>query len=321
MVFSSTIFLFFFFPITLLGYYIIHPKFKNTFLLLMSLIFYAWGEPKFVFVMLFSIFINYLFGLLVDKFRKRKKIVYSIITIFVIFNVSIFFIYKYLDFAITNINLLFGSNLPLANIILPIGISFYTFQAMSYVLDVYREKGEVQKNPLNVALYTMLFPQLIAGPIVRYETVSYDIKHRVETFDDFSIGIKRFIIGLSKKVIISNSLALVADKAFSYTDYSQLSVGLAWLGALAYSLQIFYDFSGYSDMAIGLGKMFGFHFDENFDYPYISQSVSEFWRRWHISLGTWFRDYVYFPLGGSRVKKKSRLIFNLFVVWFLTEVR
>ncbi len=320
MVFSSTIFLFFFLPFTLVGYYLINPIFRNSFLLMMSVFFYAWGEPKFIFIMLGSIFINYIFGLLVDKYRNNKKIAKLFVTLMVIFNVMLFFIYKYLNFTIENLNLFFGNKIPQTNILLPIGISFFTFQAMSYVFDVYRNNGKVQKNPLNVALYIMLFPQLIAGPIVRYETVSNAINYRTETIDDFSEGVKRFIVGLSKKIIISNSVALIADKAFGYTDFSQLSVGLSWLGALAYSLQIYYDFSGYSDMAIGLGKMFGFHFDENFNYPYISKSVSEFWRRWHISLSTWFRDYVYFPMGGSRVEKKSRLVFNLFVVWLLTGI-
>lgn len=320
MVFSSTIFLFFFLPITLAGYYLINPKFKNTFLLLVSVFFYGWGEPKFIYVMMFSILVNYLFGLLVDKYRQSTRVAKILISLMVIFNVSIFFIYKYLNFAISNINIIIGNKIPQTNILLPIGISFFTFQAMSYVLDVYKNRGKVQKNPLNVALYIMLFPQLIAGPIVRYETVSNAINNRVETLNDFSEGVKRFIVGLSKKIILSNSVAIIADKAFGFTDFNQLDVSLAWLGAVAYSLQIYFDFSGYSDMAIGLGKMFGFHFDENFNYPYISRSVSEFWRRWHISLSSWFRDYVYFPLGGSKVDNKSRLIFNLFVVWSLTGI-
>lgn len=320
MVFSSTIFLFFFLPATLVGYFLINPKFKNTFLLIMSIFFYAWGEPKFIFVMMGSIFINYIFGLLVDKYRNNKKIAKLFIGLMVIFNVTVFFIYKYLNFTIENLNIVFNDKIQQTNFALPIGISFFTFQAMSYVMDVYKNKGKSQKNPLNVALYVMLFPQLIAGPIVRYETVSNEINNRSETINDFSEGVKRFIIGLSKKVILSNSVAIIADKAFGYTNLSQISVGLAWLGALAYSLQIFFDFSGYSDMAIGLGRMFGFHFDENFNYPYISKSVSEFWRRWHISLSTWFRDYVYFPLGGSRVDSKKRLVFNLFVVWLLTGI-
>ncbi|WP_368246072.1 MBOAT family protein, partial [Clostridium paraputrificum] len=205
-------------------------------------------------------------------------------------------------------------------ITLPIGISFFTFQAISYVIDVYRKNGEVQKNPLNVALYIAFFPQLIAGPIVRYETIAKQIKSRQETFDGFASGVCRFMVGLGKKVLLSNTLAIVADNAFNMNSINELSVSMAWLGAIAYTFQIYYDFSGYSDMAIGLGKMFGFSFLENFNYPYISKSISEFWRRWHISLGSWFRDYVYFPLGGSRVDTKKRLLFNLFVVWFLTGI-
>lgn len=320
MLFSSPIFLFAFLPLTLAGYYLLDRKFRNVFLLIMSLIFYAWGEPKFIFVMLLSTLVNWLFGLAADKFRENKKAAYAVIALMVLWNISVFFVYKYLDFAIGNVNALFKTDIPLRHIALPIGISFFTFQAMSYVIDVYRGNGKVQKNPLNVALYITFFPQLIAGPIVRYETVANEINCRRESFDSFSKGVKRFIIGLGKKIILSNSIAVVADAAFNMESYSNLSVSMAWLGALAYALQIYFDFGGYSDMAIGLGLMFGFHFNENFDYPYITQSVSEFWRRWHISLGTWFRDYVYFPLGGSRVKSKARLILNLFAVWFLTGV-
>lgn len=320
MVFSSFVFLLVFLPLCLLGYYLINPKLRNIFLLIASILFYAWGEPKFIFVMLGSILVNWLFGLCADRFRNSKAAGRAVIALTVIFNVSIFFVYKYLNFTIRNINALFGSSLPLTDFVLPIGISFYTFQAMSYVIDVYRGKGRVQKNPLNVALYTMFFPQLIAGPIVRYETVADEIVNRKETLSDFSEGIKRFIIGLAKKVIISNTVAADADAAFNTADYSKLTVLMAWLGAVCYTLQIFFDFSGYSDMAIGLGRMFGFHFNENFNYPYCSATVSEFWRRWHISLGSWFRDYVYFPLGGSRVKTKGRLILNLFAVWMLTGV-
>jgi len=335
MVFSSTIFLFAFLPLTLAGYYLVDRRFKNIFLLLFSLFFYAWGEPKFVFVMICSILGNHVFALLMDRnltraeqlvqhstagaYRKRAK---GWLCLMVVFNLSLFFVHKYLNFTIVNVNRvvrLFGMEpFTQTNIALPIGISFFTFQAMSYVFDVYRRKGQVQKNPLNTMLYIAMFPQLIAGPIVRYETVANEICNRKETPSDFAKGVKRFIIGLSKKAILANSIAIIADQAFGYTDFSQLSVLMAWLGAVAYTLQIFFDFSGYSDMAIGLGLMFGFHFSENFNYPYISKSVSEFWRRWHISLSTWFRDYVYIPLGGSRVNSKSRHIWNLFVVWLLT---
>ena len=266
--------------------------------------------------MMLSITANWLLGLLVHRFKGRKTIIRLVITLATFFNLGILFIFKYLMFSLSNINGLFGLQLTVPVIALPIGISFFTFQAFSYVLDVNRGVGEVQKNPLYVGLYIAFFPQLIAGPIVRYETVAQEINHRKETLDDFTSGVTRFITGFLKKVLLANTMALVADSAFD--GDATISVAFAWLGVFAYAFQIYFDFSGYSDMAIGLGKMFGFHFLENFDYPYISKSISEFWRRWHISLGTWFRDYVYFPLGGSRVESRARLVFNLFVVWFLT---
>ncbi|MGN0476032.1 MAG: MBOAT family O-acyltransferase [Ruminococcus sp.] len=322
MLFASTVFIFAFLPAVLLLYYVVLKKFRtaqNILLLVASLLFYAWGEPKYVLIMILSIIINYLFGLLVDKFRASKAKSRLVIALTVVFNLGVLYIFKYLMFTIENINSIAGLHLSVPNIVLPIGISFFTFQAMSYVIDVYREKGEAQKNPLNVGLYISFFPQLIAGPIVRYETVAYQIKHREESFEKFSEGVCRFIIGLAKKVLLANTMAVVADYAFDMPN-NELTVVMAWVGAIAYTFQIFFDFGGYSDMAIGLGKMFGFEFLENFNYPYISLSVSEFWRRWHMSLGTWFRDYVYFPLGGSRVKSKARLVFNLFVVWSLTGI-
>lgn len=322
MLFASTVFIFAFLPTVLLLYYVVLKKFRtaqNILLLVASLLFYAWGEPKYVLIMILSIIVNYLFGLLVDKFRASKTKSRLVIALTVVFNLGVLYIFKYLMFTIENINSITGLHLSVPNIVLPIGISFFTFQAMSYVIDVYREKGEAQKNPLNVGLYISFFPQLIAGPIVRYETVAYQIKHREESFEKFSEGVCRFIIGLAKKVLLANTMAVVADYAFDMPN-SELTVVMAWVGAIAYTFQIFFDFGGYSDMAIGLGKMFGFEFLENFNYPYISLSVSEFWRRWHMSLGTWFRDYVYFPLGGSRVKSKARLVFNLFVVWSLTGI-
>lgn len=279
--------------------------------------FYAWGEVAFVFVMILSIVTNYFFGLFVNKDKSVKKRK-AFLIVAIVFNLSILFVFKYLMFVLTNVKALFGLDLIIPEIALPIGISFFTFQAMSYVIDVYRGE-EAQKSVLNVGLYVSFFPQLIAGPIVRYQTVSHQIIHRKETFDDFSSGVCRFIVGLGKKVLLANSLAVVADAAFD-GDVSNTSASFAWLGAIAYTMQIFFDFSGYSDMAIGLGRMFGFKFLENFNYPYISISVTEFWRRWHISLGTWFRDYVYFPLGGSRVNNKGRLILNLFIVWLLTGI-
>ena len=315
MVFSSTIFLFMFLPATLLGYYLIRHELRNVFLLLMSLLFYAAGEPKFVFVMLLSIVANYLLGLLI-WYSKNKTIwfqrVFLILSLFV--NLGILFYYKYYDFAIGNINSLFGSEVSLRHIVLPIGISFFTFQGMSYVLDVYLGKSEVQKNPINVALYIALFPQLIAGPIVRYSDINQEIVSRRENIDDFASGVQRFTVGLAKKVVLSNNFAMLADYAFNMPS-EQLEIGLAWLGTLAYTFQIYFDFSGYSDMAIGLGRMFGFHFLENFNYPYIAQSVSNFWRRWHISLSSWFRDYVYIPLGGNRT---GNVYLHLLTVFFLT---
>ncbi len=321
MLFSSAEFLFFFLPGVIFCYYVLCRKsrlLQNMLLLIASLFFYAWGEPKFVFVMILSIIANWFFGLLVHQFKARKAVTRVVLLAATVFNLGIMFVFKYLMFSLNNINSLFGLALSVPVIALPIGISFFTFQAFSYVLDVNRGAGEMQKNPMYVGLYVSFFPQLIAGPIVRYETIAHEIKHRIETLDDFTSGVTRFIVGFLKKVLLANTMAVIADNAFDGND--NLSVGLAWLGVFAYAFQIYFDFSGYSDMAIGLGKMFGFHFLENFNYPYISKSISEFWRRWHISLGTWFRDYVYFPLGGSRVKSKARLVFNLFIVWFLTGV-
>ena len=321
MLFSSTVFLYLFLPIVLFFNFVVFKKsrlLQNIFLLFASLFFYAWGEPKFVLVIIASIITNWFFGLMVNKMRDNKKTTRLLIALDVAFNLAILFIFKYLTFTGSVFENIFGVHLAIPNIALPIGISFFTFQAMSYVIDVYREKGEVQTNILYVGLYISFFPQLIAGPIVRYETIADQIKNRKETVDDFFDGFARFVVGLSKKVLLANSFAILADQAFdSIKNGDSISVLFGWLGAIAYTLQIFFDFSGYSDMAIGLGRMFGFHFLENFDYPYISTSITEFWRRWHMSLGTWFRDYVYFPLGGSRCSK-GRNIFNLFVVWFLT---
>ncbi len=322
MLFSSTTFLYFFLPAVLLVYYGLLRRsrpLQNLFLTLASLFFYAWGEPKFVLVMLLSIFMNWLFGLGVGRCRTKDKPGRARVwvTAAVLFNLAILFVFKYLTFTLKNLSPLLPGGFSIPEIALPIGISFFTFQALSYVLDVYRGAGEVQKNIVHVGLYISLFPQLIAGPIVRYQTVAREITHRNETAEDFFDGFSRFVVGLAKKVILSNSLSVFADYAFAHTG--ELTVAYAWLGAVCYTLQIFFDFSGYSDMAIGLGRMFGFHFLENFDYPYISRSVTEFWRRWHISLGTWFRDYVYFPLGGNRVSK-VRHMGNLFVVWLLTGI-
>lgn len=319
MLFSSVIFLFAFLPVTLTGYYVLHPKLKNYFLLLMSLIFYAWGEPEFIFIMCGSILVNWALGLLV-KHQERNKKGKFVIAFCVIFNLTIFFVYKYLGFFESNMKTLFGITLNWGEFVLPIGISFYTFQAMSYVFDCYRGRGEAQKNPLNTALYMTMFPQLIAGPIVRYETISEEINNRKFKLDDFANGIRRFVYGLAKKVLIANTVAVCADTFFNLESYQELSILGAWLGVIAYTIQIYFDFSGYSDMAIGLGLMFGFHFNENFKYPYSAKTITDFWRRWHISLSSWFRDYVYFPMGGSRVEKKTRLVFNLLAVWLLTGI-
>jgi D-alanyl-lipoteichoic acid acyltransferase DltB (MBOAT superfamily) len=267
--------------------------------------------------MIGSIAANYFFGLAVDNQRGNRNRLRMLIVAMLCVNLGILVIFKYLTFTLSNLNHLFNAQLAVPNIILPIGISFFTFQGISYVLDIYRQVGHVQRNPLYTGLYISLFPQLIAGPIVRYETVAQQIEQRKENFSDFSAGVCLFISGLSKKVLIANQMALIADKAFGMQG-SELSVSFAWLGVIAYAFQIFFDFSGYSDMAIGLGRMFGFRYLENFNYPYISRSVTEFWRRWHISLSTWFRDYVYYPLGGSKVSTRKRLVFNLLVVWFLT---
>ena len=321
MLFSSSIFLFAFLPAVLLGYYIIFRgmrRAQNLLLLAASLLFYAWGEPWFVLVMIASIFANYLFGLWVHTWKRRGRRLLLPVTAACVCNLGLLFVFKYLTFTLENLNLL-GLNTPIPIIELPIGISFFTFQALSYVLDVAMGTAQVQRSPFGLGLYISLFPQLIAGPIVKYATVADEIQGRKETWDDFSAGCCRFLVGLGKKVLLSNQLALVADAAWD-TPAGELSTAFAWLGSLCYTLQIYYDFSGYSDMTVGLGRMFGFHFLENFNWPYLSRSVTEFWRRWHISLSTWFRDYVYFPLGGSRVDSRAKHIRNLFVVWLLTGI-
>lgn len=323
MLFTSLEFLFLFLPIVLGVYFVLADWAKNYWLLLASLFFYAWGEPKFVLVMLGSIVFNYLAAILIAGVRKQVKRAEFwckvVLTIAVVANLSVLFVYKYCNFVTDICRSLFPfwqGVIPQTSFILPIGISFFTFQAMSYVIDVYRGIP-VQKNPAFIGLYIALFPQLIAGPIVRYTTVCRQIEYRKITFGMFSQGVLRFLYGFNKKMLLANLFAIVADKAFEASD---LSVSMAWLGAICYTLQIFFDFSGYSEMAIGLGLMFGFNFPMNFNYPYISKSVTEFWRRWHISLGSWFRDYLYFPLGGSRVKNPVLMVFNLFVVWFATGI-
>lgn len=318
MIFSSIVFLFVFLPLVLVLYYIIHPNLRNIFLLVASLFFYYWGEPKFVLVMILSIFWNYISGLLLELSIRRcpektllKK---GILFVSVFVSLSLLYYFKYYDFSINLLNQAFHLELPLKNIILPIGISFFTFQGLSYVVDVYRGDVKAQKSLIKLGMYISLFPQLIAGPIVRYIDIEKEVNHRNVTLDDFYAGVTRFVIGLSKKVIISNPLAYQVDLIFAQNT-SNLQLTTAWLGAIMYSLQIFFDFSGYSDMAIGLGRMFGFTFLENFNLPYISSSIKEFWRRWHISLSTWFRDYLYIPLGGNR---SGNVYCNLIIVFFLT---
>ena len=314
MVFSSLTFLLLFLPILLTIYFLINNiKIRIYILLLFSLIFYAWGEPIYILLMILSIIITYCFAILIDKTSgKTKK---NILIISIVILLSSLFFFKYYNFVIGNINALLNINITKSNLSLPIGISFYTFQAISYLCDVYNNKIKVQKNILYIALYISLFPQLIAGPIVRYETIEKEINQRIHTVSKIADGLKRFIIGLSKKVLIANGMATIVDTIFS-TDAVHGTV-LIYIGAICYTLQIYYDFSGYSDMAIGLGKVFGFEFLENFNYPYISKSITEFWRRWHISLSTWFRDYVYIPLGGNRNGKKKQ-IRNIIIVWILT---
>ena len=322
MIFSSVAFLFYFLPVALILYYglFFSNPLKNGILLILSLIFYAWGEPKFVLLMILSIVVNYFLALIIDIIRDKKSLAKFFLLISCIYNLGMLFIFKYLTFVIRNINKYQNNPITVPNMVLPIGISFFTFQALSYVIDVYRKSGVVQKNPFYVGLYISFFPQLVAGPIVKYSTIAEQIKNRKETWEKFSVGTCRFITGLGKKVLISNSMAIVADRIFGMSEISPIAASLAWIGSIAYTLQIFYDFSGYSDMAIGMGLMFGFKFEENFNYPYISKSISEFWRRWHISLGSWFKDYVYFPLGGSRVSNKDKMIRNLLVVWLLTGI-
>ena len=313
MVFSSVTFLLFFLPILLIIYFLVKDlKMKNYILLLFSLIFYAWGEPVYIIIMILSIIVTYFSALLINRCNKNKKLIF-IISIILLLSSLIFF--KYYNFIVMNINSLFKLNIVMNNLALPIGISFYTFQSISYICDVYSKKVNVQKNIFSLALYISLFPQLIAGPIVRYETIEKEIKNRKHTLDNTVKGLKRFIIGLSKKVIIANSMAIIADTI--YDSYTNAGTILLYLGAICYTLQIYYDFSGYSDMAIGLGKVFGFTFLENFNYPYISRTITEFWRRWHISLSSWFKDYVYIPLGGSRVRTIKH-IRNILIVWLLT---
>ncbi|MBQ6847088.1 MAG: MBOAT family protein [Oscillospiraceae bacterium] len=314
MLFSSIPFLYYFLPLVLILYFIT-PKFlRNSVLLLSSLVFYAWGEPKYVFLMAISILVGYVLGLLIEKYNQNKKLSRLFLILSIVFSLGSLAYFKYADFFIENFNAATGLSLSLLNVALPIGISFYTFQLLSYTVDVYRGEVKAQKNIINLAAYISMFPQLIAGPIVRYSDVEKSLSTRRESFDMAAEGIRLFILGLGKKILLANQLGELCEIFKASTDKS---VAFFWLYAIAFSLHIYFDFSGYSDMARGLGKIFGFDFMENFNYPYISKSVTEFWRRWHISLGTWFRDYVYIPLGGNRVKP-LRHILNILIVWMLT---
>lgn len=315
MVFSSTVFLFLFLPLVIMIYYnpfVKGRKFKNLFLLLASLFFYAWGEPVYVFLMLISILVTWILAFFLRG--RYKKVV---LTVGIVYHVGVLFIFKYLTFLTSQLGLILNQDFSYIKIALPIGISFFTFQLMSYFLDVYKGEAKPQKNIFNLGLYVSLFPQLIAGPIVRYNEIEEQINNRAESIENVSAGMKRFIYGLSKKLLLADYLSTIADSSF--TRIGDQTVVMAWFGILAYSLQIYFDFSGYSDMAIGLGKMFGFEFAENFNYPYISKSIVEFWRRWHISLSRWFRDYVYIFLGGG-YGKPLKVAFNLAVVWILTGI-
>jgi alginate O-acetyltransferase complex protein AlgI len=316
MVFSSSIFLFFFLPLVITGYYLLKDDYRLYFLLLASLFFYAWGEGRYVLIMLVSIAINYGFGLFIHtSIAAQKKILAKVLLVFAVAcNLGVLFYFKYFDFTLNTVNIVFNTGLALRNIVLPIGISFFTFQGMSYVIDLYWQKVDVQKNPAKLAFYISFFPQLIAGPIVRYIDIEAQICNRTESVEKFVAGAQRFVIGLAKKVIIANNMGYVADLVFANPAVEN-TAATAWLGVICYAFQIYFDFSGYSDMAIGLGRMFGFEFLENFNYPYISKTVTEFWRRWHISLSSWFRDYVYIPLGGNR---KGNVYVNLLIVFVLT---
>ena len=316
MVFSSIVFLFTFLPVVLAVYFLVPRKLKNLVLLLGSLVFYAWGEPVYIFLMIFSIIFNYICGLdiarnLNDPQKAKRSLIFNVAV-----NLLILGFFKYEGFLLDSINAVLPVDIPYRALSLPIGISFYTFQILSYIIDVYRGEVEVQKNILNFAVYVTMFPQLIAGPIVQYSDIDRQLQEREESWDKFGEGVLYFIRGLSKKALLANAIGLVFDEVFALRT-GQISTISAWLGCAAYTFQIYFDFSGYSDMAIGLGKMFGFEFKMNFFYPYTSKSITEFWRRWHISLGTWFREYVYIPLGGNRVTKMKH-IRNIMIVWMLT---
>ncbi len=313
MLFSSIPFLYWFLPAVLAVYFLVPRCLKNTVLLLSSLVFYGWGEPKYLFLMVFTIILFYGCGLAIGKAQSKKWKKFWL-TVSVVCSLALLGVFKYADFFISSFSSVTGLSVPLLRLALPVGISFYTFQCLSYTIDVYRGNVPPQKNPISFGAYVALFPQLIAGPIVRYVDVARELESRTHSWDNVALGLRRFLVGLAKKVILADNFALLMKL---YRESEQQSVLFVWMYAIAFMLNIYFDFSGYSDMAIGLGRVFGFHFIENFDYPYMSKSVQEFWRRWHMSLGSWFRDYVYIPLGGNRVSK-ARWIFNTLVVWMLT---
>ncbi|MBS6502819.1 MAG: MBOAT family protein [Clostridium sp.] len=316
MVFSSLIFIFRFLPVFIAVYYITPYKYKNLCILIFSLFFYSFGEPKYFPIMISSIIIDYIVSILIQKNFKNKAKCKVLLLVSIIFNMGILIYFKYANFFIENINLLFKSSIDKISLTLPLGISFYTFQTLSYTIDVYKGKVEAEKNIIDFGAFVSLFPQLIAGPIVKYSDINKEIKNRSINMSNFELGLEEFIIGLSKKVLIANNIGMLWSE-ISSKDLINISTPLAWLGIIAFSFQIYFDFSGYSSMAIGLGKMIGFNFPINFNFPYISRSITEFWRRWHITLGSWFKEYVYIPLGGNKVNK-IRVFLNLLIVWFLT---
>lgn len=316
MVFSSLLFLFLYLPVVLAIYYVVPRRWRNLWLFAANLVFYGWGEPVYILLMLFSICINYFAGILIDRFREDRRRAKCVLIADIVVNLAMLGFFKYYDLFAVTLSRIPGVSVPALHLALPIGISFYTFQTMSYPIDVYRGDAQLQRNFISFGTFVALFPQLIAGPIVRYKDIASQLDFRAGGIDQFSSGVRRFTVGLGKKVLIANNIGALWD-VYASKAPGELTVLGAWLGILAFSLQIYFDFSGYSDMAIGLGRMLGFEFLENFNYPYISKSVTEFWRRWHISLGTWFRDYVYIPLGGNR-RGPWRQIFNLLVVWALT---
>ena len=317
MIFSSLTFLFAYLPLTLAVYFLAPLRWRNLVLLLVSLFFYGWGEPVYISIMILSILIDYTHGMLVEKYRSNDKLTRYFVGQSVAFNLLLLGFFKYWDFLAANLSLIPGVTVPQLGIALPIGISFFTFQTMSYTIDVYRRDAPVQRNIIRFGAFVTMFPQLIAGPIVKYKTVAEELNHREHTFENFALGARRFCVGLAKKVLLANSIGALWEAQLAAQGADTLTVVGGWMGLLAFGFQIYFDFSGYSDMAIGLGWIFGFHFNENFDHPYLSKSVSEFWRRWHMSLTSWFREYLYIPLGGNR-GGTAKALRNILIVWFCT---